>query len=57
VGVALAVSALGLFGIGAAITLLTGRGVLLSGLRQLAFGATAFVVTYGIGALFGTAVG
>ena len=57
VGVALAVSALGLFGIGAAITLLTGRSVLLSGARQLTFGAAAFVVTYGIGALFGTAVG
>ena len=48
--VALAVSALGLFAIGAAITLLTGKSVLMSGLRQLAFGAAAFVVTYGIGA-------
>jgi VIT1/CCC1 family predicted Fe2+/Mn2+ transporter len=57
VAVALAVSALGLFGIGAAITLLTGRSVLLSGSRQLAFGAAAFVVTYGVGALFGTVVG
>jgi VIT1/CCC1 family predicted Fe2+/Mn2+ transporter len=55
--VALALSALGLFGIGAAITLLTGRSVLLSGFRQLVFGAAAFVVTYGIGALFGTAIG
>ena len=57
VGVALLVSALGLFGIGAAITLLTGRTVLVSGSRQLAFGAAAFVVTYAVGALFGTAVG
>lgn len=57
VGVALAVSALGLFGIGAAITLLTGRSVLLSGSRQLAFGAAAFLVTYGVGALFGAVVG
>ena len=55
--VAVSVSALGLFGIGAAITLLTGRSVLLSGFRQLAFGAAAFAVTYGIGALFGTAIG
>ncbi len=54
---ALALSALGLFGIGAAITLLTGKGALRSGLRQLAFGTAAFVVTYGIGVLFGTAVG
>jgi VIT1/CCC1 family predicted Fe2+/Mn2+ transporter len=52
-----AVSAVGLFGIGAAITLLTGRSVLMSGGRQLAFGAAAFAVTYGIGALFGTVVG
>jgi VIT1/CCC1 family predicted Fe2+/Mn2+ transporter len=57
VATALALSALGLFGIGAAITLLTGRSVLVSGFRQLAFGAAAFAVTYGIGALFGTAVG
>ena len=57
VAVALVVSALGLFGIGAAITLLTGRSVLLSGSRQLAFGAAAFGVTYGVGALFGTVVG
>jgi VIT1/CCC1 family predicted Fe2+/Mn2+ transporter len=57
VAVALVVSALGLFGIGAAITLLTGRGVLLSGSRQLVFGAAAFAVTYGVGALFGTFVG
>ena len=55
--VALAVSALGLLGIGAAITLLTGRSPLTSGLRQLAFGAAAFAVTYGIGAAFGTVVG
>lgn len=57
VGIALAVSALGLFGIGAAITLLTGRSVLLSGLRQLAFGSAAFAVTYGTGALVGAAIG
>jgi VIT1/CCC1 family predicted Fe2+/Mn2+ transporter len=57
VAVSLAVSAVGLFGIGAAITLLTGRSVLMSGGRQLAFGAAAFAVTYGIGALFGTVVG
>ncbi|HEX3291656.1 MAG TPA: VIT1/CCC1 transporter family protein [Gaiella sp.] len=57
VAVALALSALVLFGIGAAITLLTGQSVLLSGARQLAFGGAAFAVTYGIGVLFGTAVG
>jgi VIT1/CCC1 family predicted Fe2+/Mn2+ transporter len=57
VGVALGISAVGLFGIGAAITLLTGKSALRSGIRQLAFGAAAFAVTYGVGALFGTAVG
>jgi len=31
--------------------------VLPSGSRQLAFGAAAFAVFYGIGALFGTAIG
>ena len=55
--VSLALSAVALFGIGAAITLLTGRSALMSGGRQLAFGAAAFAVTYGIGALFGTVVG
>ena len=53
----LAIAALALFAIGAAITLLTGKGVLMSGARQLVFGAAAFAVTYGVGALFGTAVG
>jgi len=57
VAAALALSVLGLFGIGAAITLLTGRSPIVSGLRQLGFGAAAFAVTYGIGALFGAAVG
>ena len=57
IGVALGLSALGLFGIGAAITLLTGKSALRSGVRQLTFGAAAFAVTYGIGVLFGTTVG
>ncbi len=57
VSVTLGLSALALFGIGAAITLLTGKSPLVSGARQLAFGAAAFAVTYGVGVLFGTAVG
>ncbi|MDX2000704.1 MAG: VIT1/CCC1 transporter family protein [Thermoanaerobaculia bacterium] len=56
VTVSLAVSAVGLFGIGAAITLLTGRGVLFSGFRQMAFGLAAAAVTYGIGWLVGVSV-
>ena len=49
-------SALGLFALGAAITLFTGRGVLLSGVRQLLIGAGAAAVTYGVGALLGVTV-
>jgi len=47
---------LALFGVGAAITLVTGRGVLRSGLRQLAFGLAAAAITFGIGSLVGTAI-
>ena len=50
-------SALGLFLIGAAITVFTGGHTLLQGLRQLAIGAAAAAVTYGAGRLFGVAVG
>lgn len=53
----LLVSALALFAIGAAIALFTGRSVLLSGLRQLAFGLAAAGATYGVGRLLGVAVG
>jgi VIT1/CCC1 family predicted Fe2+/Mn2+ transporter len=54
--VSLALSGLVLFGIGAAITLLTGRSALYSGSRQLVIGFAAAGVTYGIGAAIGTAV-
>ena len=47
---------LALFVVGAAITLVTGRGVLRSGLRQLAFGMAAAAITFGIGTLFGAAI-
>jgi len=50
-------SAAALFLIGAIITLLTGRGVLFSGLRQLIIGLAAAAVTFGIGKLVGVAVG
>lgn len=52
----LAVSALGLFGIGAAITLMTGRGALFSGSRQLLFGLAASALTFGIGRLIGVSL-
>jgi VIT1/CCC1 family predicted Fe2+/Mn2+ transporter len=47
---------LALFAVGAAITLVTGRGAVRSGLRQLAFGLAAAAVTFGIGSLLGVAV-
>ncbi|MEY4433436.1 MAG: hypothetical protein RLZZ44_1570 [Bacteroidota bacterium] len=49
-------SVVGLFGIGAAITLLTGKSILFSGLRQVAFGLAAAAVTYGIGSLIGVSL-
>jgi len=49
----LAVSTVALFLVGAAITLLTGRSVYYSGLRQLLFGLVAAGLTYSIGRLLG----
>jgi len=49
-------SALAVFGLGAGITRLTDIHPLRSGLRQLAFGASAALVTYGIGVVLGTAL-
>ncbi len=57
VGAAIACAAIGLFVIGALITLLTGRRALFSGTRQLVFGLLAAGVTFGLGRLIGTAVG
>jgi len=48
---------LALFGIGALITLVTGRSVLFSGTRQVVIGLAAAALTFGIGRLIGTAVG
>jgi VIT1/CCC1 family predicted Fe2+/Mn2+ transporter len=52
----LLVSGLGLFTIGAGITLLTGRSVVYSGLRQVIFGLTAAAVTFGLGKLLGVSI-
>ncbi len=49
-------SALGLFLIGAAITLFTGKNVWYSGIRQMLFGLAAAAITFGIGKLIGVAV-
>lgn len=51
------VSAIALFVVGAAITLLTGRNVFYSGFRQVIIGLAAAVITYGIGKLIGVSVG
>src|SRR3989475_3598145 len=50
------VSGLGLFGIGAAITILTGTPVWRSGGRQLVLGLAAAAVTFGLGRLIGMAI-
>jgi len=55
--VSLTVSGLGMFLIGAAITLLTGRNALVAGLRQILFGLAAAGVTFGIGKLIGSRIG
>ncbi|MFQ5967125.1 MAG: VIT1/CCC1 transporter family protein [Acidimicrobiia bacterium] len=47
------VSAVGLFVIGAGISLITGRSVWFSGLRQLGFGMAAAALTFAIGSLLG----
>lgn len=52
----LAASALGLFAVGAGITLFTGRAAWRAGLRQVAFGAAAAAITYGAGTLVGRAI-
>ncbi len=49
-------SAIGLFLIGASITLFTGRSVLFSGTRQVLFGLTAAAITFLIGRLIGVSV-
>lgn len=49
-------SAVTLFAVGAAMTVLTGRGVLFSGARMLAIGAVAATITFGVGSLVGGAV-
>jgi VIT1/CCC1 family predicted Fe2+/Mn2+ transporter len=49
-------SALGLFLIGAVITLFTGKSVWYSGMRQVIFGLAAAAITFGIGRLIGVSI-
>ena len=52
-GKAVIIAASALFGVGAAVSLLTGKGMLFSGLRQLGIGAAAAAVTYAVGTVIG----
>jgi len=51
--VSLGLSLVALFAVGAAVSLLTGRGLVFSGVRQLGIGLAAALVTYLIGSLIG----
>jgi vacuolar iron transporter family protein len=50
-------ASIAIFGLGAAISLFTGRRALYGGLRMLAIGAAAAGTTYGLGYLLGVGVG
>ncbi len=49
-------SSVGLFLIGAAITLFTGKSIWFSGFRQVVFGLLAAAITFGIGRLIGVSI-
>ncbi|MCC7105397.1 MAG: VIT1/CCC1 transporter family protein [Chloroflexi bacterium] len=57
VGLSALLSAIGLFAIGAGITLFTGRHPFVSGMRQVGFGLAAAAVTFGLGKLVGAGLG
>lgn len=54
--ISIAMSTIGLFLLGAAITLFTGRSVLYSGMRMVVFGLIAAAITFGIGKLIGISI-
>lgn len=53
----MALSTIGLFLIGSAITLFTGKSIWHSGLRQVLFGLAAAAITFSIGKLIGVSIG
>lgn len=55
--VSMAISGLALFSVGALISVITGRGVLYSGARQLAIGGVAAAITFGLGTVIGASAG
>lgn len=56
IAISVGLSVLGLFGIGAAITLFTGKSAWFSGFRQVGFGLAAAVITFFIGKLIGVSI-
>ena len=57
VAVSILLSGLALFGVGALLSVFTGRSVLFSGGRQLAIGAVAAAVTFALGSVIGVSTG
>lgn len=55
--ISIGLSVIGLFVLGAVITLFTGRTILYSGFRMVIFGLLAAGVTFGIGRLIGVSIG
>jgi len=55
--VSLGASLVALFGVGVAVSLLTGRSALYSGTRQMLLGLGAAAVTYAVGSVIGVSVG
>jgi VIT1/CCC1 family predicted Fe2+/Mn2+ transporter len=53
---ALALSFAALFAVGAAVSIVTGKSMLFSGVRQVLIGAAAAAVTYAVGSLIGANV-
>jgi len=56
-GLSIGLTALGLFAVGASMSLFTGRHAVLSGVRMLAIGGAAGLATYFIGAWLGVTLG
>jgi VIT1/CCC1 family predicted Fe2+/Mn2+ transporter/rubrerythrin len=54
--ISLVASLIGLFAVGAGVSLITGRGTLFSGARQVLIGALAAAVTFVVGRLIGVSV-
>lgn len=57
IGISLVLSVVGLFGIGAGVSLTAGSPLWISGARQIILGLLAAAVTFGIGRLIGVATG